>query len=137
VWRLLVAARDPVSNSRFVAALPALSRMLERNAPADPLPIPASLRSPRNGRFPIPMKGARFGDFEWQPSASENVVADIVEFSYHDDARLVLVPAQNSRAPRRVSAGELWTTRGEWSWRIWSISVSGEVAFSEVRTFVH
>jgi hypothetical protein len=136
-WRLLVAARDPVSNGRFVAALPALSRMLERNAPADPLPLPATLRSPRNGRFPIPMKGARFGDFEWQPSASENVVADIVEFSYHDDARLVLVPARNSRVPRRVSAGELWTTRGEWFWRIWSISPSGEVAFSEARTFVH
>jgi hypothetical protein len=136
-WRLLVAARDPVSNGRFVAALPALSRMLERNAPADPLPIPATLRSPRNGWFPIPLKGARFGDFEWQPSASENVVADIVEFSYHDDARLVLVPARNSRVPRRVSAGELWTTRGEWFWRIWSISPSGEVAFSEARTFVH
>jgi hypothetical protein len=136
-WRLLVATRDPVSNSRFVAAVPALSRMLERNAPADPLPIAATLRSPRNGRFPIPLKGARFGDFEWQPSASENVVAEIVEFSYYDDSRLVLLPARDSRVPRRVSAGELWTTRSEWAWRIWSISVSGEVAFSDVRTFVH
>ena len=136
-WRLLVATRDPVSNSRFAAALPALSRMLERNVPADSLPIAATLRSPRNGRFPLPRNGARFGDFEWQPSASETVAAEIAEFSYHDETRLVLLPARNSRAPRRVSAGELWTTRSEWAWRIWSISVSGEVAFSDVRTFVH
>ena len=136
-WRLLVAARDPVSNTRFVAQLPGLSRMLERNSPADPLPIAATLRSPRNGRFPIPMKGARFGDFEWQPSVSERVVAELAEFSYYDDARLILLPTRSSRVPGRVSAGELWTTRGDWFWRIWSISVSGEVAFSEVRTFVH
>ena len=136
-WRLLVAARDPVSNGRFVTALPALSRMLERNAPADPLPIAATLRSPRNGRFPIPLNGARFGDFEWEPSVSQSVVAEIAEFSYHDDARLILLPTRSSRVPGRVSAGELWTTRGEWFWRIWSIGVSGEIAFSEVRTFVH
>ena len=26
---------------------------------------------------------------------------------------------------------------GEWTWRVWSITRSGEIAFSEVRTFVH
>ena len=53
-WRLLVAARDPVSNRHFVALLPGLSRILARDIPAGPLPTPATLHSPQNGRFPIP-----------------------------------------------------------------------------------
>jgi hypothetical protein len=39
--------------------------------------------------------------------------------------------------PRHVSAGQLWSTRSDWAWRVWSITKSGEIAFSEVRTFVH
>ena len=53
-WRLLVAARDPVSNRRFVTLLPGLSRILAHDIPAGPVPTPATLRSPQNGRFPIP-----------------------------------------------------------------------------------
>ena len=137
LWRLLVATRDPVSNRQLVMALPALSRMLIRDLPAGPVPTPATLRSPQNGRFPVPANGARFGDFEWQPSASEDVVAEIAEFSYHDEARLFLLQRRNPGLPRRVSVGQLWSTRGEWAWRVWSITRSGEIAFSEVRTFVH
>ncbi len=55
LWRLLVAARDPV---------------------------------------------ARFGSFEWQPSTSEDVVAEIAEFSYNDVARLFLV---RGRSPPRAA----------------------------------
>ena len=137
LWRLLVATRDPVSNRQFVALLPAFSRALARDIPADPVPAPATLRSPGNGRFPLPAKGARFGDFVWQASASEDVVAEIAEFSYHDEARLVLLRSLNPGEPRTVSSGQLWTTGGEWAWRVWSITRSGEIAFSEVRTFVH
>jgi hypothetical protein len=137
LWRLLVATRDPVSNRQFVGLLPALSRMLARDIPADPVPPPATLRLPQNGRFPIPTNDARFGDFAWRSSTSEDVVAEIAEFSYHDDARLFLLPRQNPSQPRRVSAGQLSSTGGEWAWRVWSITRSGEIAFSEVRTFVH
>lgn len=137
LWRLLVATRDPVSNRQFVTLLPALSRMLIRDLPAGVVPTPATLRSPQNGRFPVPANGARFGDFEWQSSTSEDVVAEIAEFSYHDEARLFLLLRPNPRVPRRVSAGQLWSTRGEWAWRVWSITGSGEIAFSEMRTFVH
>ena len=139
LWRLLVATRDPVSNRQFVTLLPAFSKMLARDIPAGPVPTPATLRSPENGRFPLPANGARFGDFEWQSSTSEDVVAEIAEFSYHDDARLVLLQRRNPGVPRHVhvSAGQLWTTGGEWAWRVWSITRSGEIAFSEVRTFVH
>jgi hypothetical protein len=137
LWRLLVAARDPVSNRQFATLLPALSQMLARDIPAGPVPTPATLRSPQNGRFPIPENGARFGDFVWQSSTSEDVVAEIAEFSYHDDARLFLLRPRNPGVSRHVSTGQLWSTRSEWSWRVWSITMSGEIAFSEVRTFVH
>jgi len=136
-WRLLVAARDPVSNRQFTRQLPALSRLLVRDSAAGPVPAPATVRSPQTGQFPIPANGARFGDFEWRSSRSPDVVAEIAEFSYHDDARLILVPGGSAGAPRRVSTGQLWSTRDEWAWRIWSISGSGEIALSEVRTFVH
>lgn len=136
-WQLLVAARDPVSNRDFVALLPTLAKMLARDAAAGPVPAPATLRSPRNGRLPIPAKGARFGDFEWRSSTSEDVVAEIAEFTYQDDARLFLLQPRNPGVVRRVSAGQLWTTGGEWAWRVWSITSSGEIAFSESRTFVH
>jgi hypothetical protein len=136
-WQLLVAARDPVSNRDFVALLPTLSKTLARDVAAGPVPAPATLRSPQNGGFPIPAKGARFGDFEWQSSTSEDVVAEIAEFTYHDDARLFLLRPRTPGTVGRVSTGQLWSTRGEWAWRVWSITSSGELAFSESRTFVH
>jgi hypothetical protein len=137
LWRLLVATRDPISNRQFVTLLPALSKLLARDMPADSVPTPATLRSPQNGRFPLPANGARFGDFEWQSSSSEAVVAEIAEFGYHDEARLMLLPPRSPGVPRHVSSGQLWSTQGEWAWRVWSITRSGEIAFSEVRTFVH
>ena len=139
LWRLLVAARDPVSNREFVTLLPDLSKILSHDIPAGPLPTPATLRSPQNGWFPIPPNGARFGDFKWQSSTSEDVAVEIAEFIYHDDARLfVLGPRRrNLGVPQHISAGQLWSTGGEWAWRVWSITMSGEIAFSEVRTFVH
>ncbi len=137
LWRLLVVARDPVSNRQFAARLPVLSAMLSRDLPAGQVPRPATLVSPRNGAFPVPANSARFGDFAWQSSPDEDVVAEVAEFSYHDDARLFLLPAERSNRRRRVSAGELWTTRGDWAWRVWSITRSGEMSISDVRTFVH
>jgi hypothetical protein len=136
-WRLLVAARDPVSNRDFVRLLPALDKALTRDSVTVQVPEPATLRSPQDGQVPIPAKGQRFGAFEWQPSTAEAVVAEVAEFSYGDDARLFLLPARHPTVPRQVSVGQLWTTRDEWAWRVWTISQSGEVAFSSVRKFVH
>jgi hypothetical protein len=137
LWQLLVAARDPVSNGDFVAQLPGLANVLTWNLPAGPLPAPAVLRSPQNGRFPVASTAERFGNFEWQSSISEDVVAEIAEFSYQDDARLFLLRPLKPGATRHVSTGQLWSTQGDWTWRVWSISRSGEIAFSEQRTFVH
>ena len=129
LWRLLVATRDPVSNRQFVTLLPALSRMLARDIPAGPVPTPATLRSPENGRFPIPANGARFGDLSGSQAPARmsslrspsSVITTMRAWSCCD---------LGTRACRgSVSAGQLWTTRGEWAWRVWSITRSGEIAF--------
>lgn len=136
-WQLLAAARDPVSNRDFVRALPTLSEKLARDLPLGAMPLPALLRSPADGRFPVPGNGSRFGDFEWQSSPSQDVVAEIVEFRYADDARLFMVRPSRPGVTSRISAGMLWSTGGQWDWRVWSITRAGEVAFSDVRTFVN
>ena len=80
--------------------------------PQGPIAKPDPRRSPQNGRFPLPVNGARFGDFEWQSSTGEDVVAEIAEFSYQDEERLVLLRPRIPGAPRHVhvSAGQLWST---------------------------
>jgi hypothetical protein len=99
------------------------------------MPAPARLVAPSTGDYPTPGPGQRFGDFVWQPSPSEDVVVEIAEFVYHGDARLIVVPRAQSGAPSRVSAGQLFSV-GSWIWRVWSVSRTGEVAFTESRTFV-
>ena len=54
--------------------------MLARDMPADPVPTPATLRSPENDRFPLPANGARFGDFEWQSSTGEFAFSEVRTF---------------------------------------------------------
>ena len=135
-WQLLVAARDPVSNRDFVRRLPALDRILATDSAAGTVPGPATLTSPEDGRYPIPEIGRRFGEFKWQSSSAEGVVAEVAEFSYKNDARLFLLTAPKPGASRQLPE-HLWTTGGEWAWRVWSITRTGEVAFSQARTFVH
>jgi hypothetical protein len=98
---------------------------------------PATLVSPASGQFPHPPNGERFGSFTWLSSPSEDVVVEIAEFAYATDERLFVTSPAAPAAHRAVSVGQLWSTRGEWSWRIWSVSRNGELVFSESRTFVH
>jgi hypothetical protein len=65
------------------------------------------------------------------------VIAEIAEFAYSDDARLFVVGSGKPETQSQVSAGQLWTTKGDWSWRVWSISSTGDVTFSEARQFRH
>jgi hypothetical protein len=87
--------------------------------------------------MPIAAPGERFGSFRWQSGPSDDVVAEIGEFVYEDEARLILVTPVGPGSRPEISAGKLWTTKGEWSWRIWSVARTGELTFSEARTFVH
>ena len=135
-WQLLVVTRDPVATGEFVREVPRLVAQLSTDAHSGALPIPATLISPVTQDFPRPHRGERFGVFTWQSSTSDDVIGEIAEFGYADDERLFVVPPRHG-GRSEISAGALWTTRREWSWRVWSISRSGELVFTESRTFVH
>jgi hypothetical protein len=57
------------------------------------------------------------------------VVAEVAEFHYGNASRLIVHPAGE------VSAGQLWMTRGPWSWRVWSVGEDGRIATSEAGQF--
>lgn len=139
-WQLLGASRDPVSTGPFLTQVAAMASVLRREAVPGPAPGrapgPATLIAPADGAFPAPRAGQRFGDFVFRPSGGRAAIAHIAEFAYNDDVRLFLVPA-GADGQGRVSAGQLWTVKGPWTWRVWSIAPTGEVVFSETRTFTH
>jgi hypothetical protein len=135
-WRVLAASTDPVSNKSFVSEIPAVVRLITKPWTPSNTTEPPSLLSPPDGQFPAAAPGERFGDFSWHPSPSGGEVAEIVEFAYQNDARLFAIffsgPAP---ATEHCSAGLLWTVRGTWRWRVWSISESGAMSFSQPRFF--
>jgi len=135
-WQLLSAARDPVSTTAFALSAPLLAAKLSSGRSAA-LPLSARLIAPADGEYPKPRNNERFGDFVWEPSSSDDVVAEVAEFSYFDDARLfATMPSPGGpQLSGRVSAGSLWSTRSRWTWRVWSITRAGDVAFSDARTF--
>ncbi len=136
-WQLLVAARDPISNGTFVKQVPSFTALLTRDGRGFASPEPATLLSPANGHFPLPSGDQRFGVFTWRSSPSDDVVVEIVEFAYQNDARLFFRRPSLRGSRDQISAGQLWSTRGVWNWRIWSISRTGDVVMSDARTFVH
>jgi hypothetical protein len=136
-WQLLVAARDPISTGAFVVDARTLASLLSTSTQTYAPPLPAMLLSPATNQAPRPHGGERFGTFQWQSSPSSEVVAEIVEFGYQDDARLFLKRPPTPGSQNEISAGQLWTTRSDWNWRVWSITRAGDVAFSEARQFPH
>lgn len=136
-WQLLVAARDPISTGAFVKDARTLVSLLATSAQTYAPPLPAVLLSPAADQFPRPQEGQRFGTFQWQSSPSSEVVAEIAEFAYQDDARLFLKRPSGPGSQNAISSGQLWTTRSVWNWRVWSITRAGDVAFSEARPFPH
>ena len=139
-WKLLVASRDPISTGTFLQRL--YRTAPPRGAPAaatSRIAESATLLSPPPGVSPVPDAGERFGMFTWRSSSSLDVLMEVAEFAYSDDARL-LWPDANSRGElAAVSDGQLWNYRPpiEWKWRVWSISSSGDVAFSGSRPLPH
>jgi hypothetical protein len=137
-WRLLAATTDPISNTQFVSELPHLVSLITNPSLTGRTPGPAKLLEPPDGVYPKPPKGERFGEFRWRPSASPNVIAEIVEFAYNADTRLFATFFSGSPPViGELSAGNLWETRSVWKWRVWSISDTGAISFSHARSFPH
>ena len=135
-WRLLTASRDPITTTSFISQMPKLLSLLGKPWTSGATPSPAMLEAPEDGKFPLPPSGQRFGVFTWQPSSSIDVVAEIVEFAYKNDARLfVQFRSGTSPVSGQLSAGQLWTAQSRWKWRVWSMTAGGNVSFSEANSF--
>jgi hypothetical protein len=135
-WRLLAFSSDPVSDTSFVAEIPAMVSLITKPWTPRSTLAPPSLVTPQDGEFPVPAPGARFGDFSWHPSPSAGEVAEIAEFAYNGDTRLfAILFAGPPPTTEHMSAGLLWSAPGIWKWRVWSISDTGAVAVSGPRSF--
>jgi hypothetical protein len=136
-WRLLTVGIDPVSNMRFVSQVPQLVSLITKAGTGENTlgPKPPVLLEPQDGHAPKPPPGEPIGEFRWQPSASPDVIAEIVEFAYNDDARLVAIFPWGTLTKGELSASNLWYSGSIWKWRVWSISDAGTISFSQARSF--
>ena len=138
MWRLLAVTHDPLNT---VARIPLTTtngflNSLDQERLDGITPEPARPITP-DGVLPRPQRGERFGDFIWQPSPSTDVIGQVFEFTLGKDTsrgltRLFFLPASENK----LSNGFLMSG-GARAWRVWSISKSGDVAFSEHRSFFH
>ena len=133
-WRLLTITDDPVSNNieRLGPDMRRLSDLIVDEPESVDPPIPATLITEDRVAFSY-SKERGYMDFEWLPSSSSNVIAEVAEFEYQHSTRLFFLFGN----PGRVSSGKLWTTRSLWHWRVWSIGKNGKITLSQNRSFDH
>lgn len=137
-WRVLAITHDPI-NTWAVAREPITTAntflgLLDRGRSDVITSERARLLTP-DGVYPEPRSGERFGDFTWQPSPNTEVMGQIVEFMWGKDSnwgmtRLFFLPASESK----LSSGYIMSG-GKQIWRVWSITKTGDIAFSEQRSF--
>jgi hypothetical protein len=137
-WKTLVASTDPVTSATFGGQIAKLGELMQRPWKTDNEATPAKILAPEDGKTPVAATGERDGNFEWESSGSGNVAAEIVEFAYKNDARLYVKFRTGSGGTKeQISAGQIWYTRSVWRWRVWSLTDSGAISFSESRSFPH
>lgn len=137
-WRLLAITHDPMNT---VARIPVTNtngflKSLDQERLDEITPEPARPITP-DGVLPVPQKGERFGDFIWQPSPSTDVIGQVFEFTMGKHinwgvTRLFFLPATENK----LSSG-LMMGGGASTWRVWSISKAGDIAFSEQHSFMY
>jgi hypothetical protein len=134
-WKLLAITHDPVNTvARIPAPMNTLINALDKTLATAITPEPARLLTP-NGVYPAPQRGERFGDFIWEPSQSSDVIGQVAEFMWGKETnwgltRLFFLPPNVNKQ----STGGLMLG-GTTMWRVWSISKSGDIAFSEQQSF--
>ena len=136
-WRLLAITHDPVNTVyRIPPAFNGLINSLENGAPSGITTLPAQLLTPE-GVYPLPQNGERFGNFIWEPSQSTDVIGQVVEFMWGKDTdwgltRLFFLPPRENK----LSTGRLMSG-GRSVWRVWSVTKSGDIVFSEQHSFLN
>jgi hypothetical protein len=126
-WHILAVSSDPVSVGATTGQWRELARRFTDGVAT---PSPGTLQSP-DGLFPSPAQGQRFGNFTWRPGSGG--IAQIIEMANANDVRLFLVGS----GEQQISTGQLWSTNGEWRWRVWTVGSDGSVAISDSRSFRH
>jgi hypothetical protein len=148
-WRLLAVMPSSSPNTAFLNQTNITPLLL--GPLTGPAPTAAQILSPPDTEYPAPAAGQRFGYFTWQRSSSPDLAFEVAEFTNQYETRLHIVAPQAATSfdlaspglidtpgqPSQLSAGLLDTTRGPWKWRIWSVSTSGAVTFTEPHTFQH
>ncbi len=134
-WRLLAASIDPITNDEFVKEIPKIVARMRKTSAPSVIPRAADLPAPREEG---PAGSRRISAFLWRPSPSGGVVAEVAEFARNGDARLFArLSSRDQLRAVQISAEKLPAVHGEWWWRVWSISDSGAVAFSETKSFTY
>jgi hypothetical protein len=143
-WRLFAISDDPVVTNESISAAHSgapsyakVSRLngLLRNDLPETIPTPALLRT-TDGAILRRLSQQSFEDFEWTPSVSPDVVAEVAEFLVGNDneirqrTRLLFFTGHEER----LSSGALWGVLGRW--RVWSISKSGNIALTDTRSYL-
>jgi len=138
IWRLLAITHDPLNTWAKIPLTTAntLVNSLDHESSTGVTPEPGRPLTP-DGVYPRPKRDERFGDFIWEPSQSTDVIGQVVEFTWGKDTnwgltRLFFLPARENK----VSSGHLMSG-GTQVWRVWTISKSGDVAFSEQHSYTH
>jgi hypothetical protein len=134
-WRLLAITDDRTNtNSVTQRTIQRLGSLLN-NEPAEPVaPESARLITPDGARL-THTPDRQFDNFIWRPSPSADVVCEVAEFSVgvkssvQDRTSLYFL----FDGEGRLSSGSLAGNSGRW--RVWSVSRSGNVSFSEQRSF--
>jgi hypothetical protein len=134
-WQLLSITGDLASIDLLGGPVQRLAKSLVAGGPGQQAPDAADLVTP-DWTFPSPSPDAIFGDFLWKPSASADVVGEVIEFEYGDATRMLIsFDVSQSPSPKKISTGKLFQADGVWHWRIWSVARSGSMALSENRSF--
>lgn len=136
-WRLLAITHDPSNTvSRFPLTTNTLVKSLAHEPSTGITTEPARLLTP-NGVFPVLPKADPFSDFIWEPSQSTDVIGQVVEFMWAKDTdsgltRLFFLPANENKLSSRYLVSGVPTT-----WRVWSVTKSGDIVFSEQHSYTH
>lgn len=137
-WRLLAITADRMDTDPSIyptySNLQRLTKSLTNEAGGIRISSPAILTTP-NGARVRRLSQTVFENFEWTPSESPDIVAQVVEFVVGDKfgpgeiTRLFFLLGHENR----LSSGFLIGRGGQW--RVWSISSSGNVNLTEPRAY--
>ena len=134
-WQLVAISDDSLSVDAFTAShLQRLTARLENGLENQDAAAPQLIS--RDGIYPVPAPGKRFGDFVWRPSTSGDIVGQVAEFNgvFIDRELTRLIPLSEDQG--QLSTGMLMGDRkSPFWWRVWAITKNGDVSFSERRSF--